>query len=156
MVCRGKSLITIRNSQRSIPLNTKQIKKDIERIVSFVGYKGFGVFIWITTNATIRRYNKQYRDKDAATDVLSFPFYPHISPGERIEDATEDEKYLGDIIISAEYVYKDTIRWNQTFEQRIRVLLVHSICHLLGYDHIKDSDYHVMKREEERIIKALF
>ena len=103
----------------------------------------------------IRKYNHEYRDKDKATDVLSFPYHSELKAGERIKIKTDEDKNLGDIIIAPSYVLKDLPRWNQTFEQRMQVLLVHGICHLLGYDHIDDADYKVMHKKEVALLRKL-
>ncbi len=151
----GVHMIQIRNKVKSVPCNTVQLKRDAQRILEILKYPEFDLGILLTTNKTIRHYNKTYRHKDKPTDVLSFPYYPELKAGDRINTHTDEEKNLGDIIISLEYVQKDAPKWAHTFEERMRVLLVHGICHLLGYDHIKDEDYKVMKRKENAILKKL-
>lgn len=148
-------MIQIQNKVKSVPCNTVQLKRDAQRILEILRYPEFDLGILLTTNKTIRHYNKTYRHKDKPTDVLSFPYYPELNAGDRIKAHTDEEKNLGDIIISLEYVQKDAPKWGHTFDQRMRVLLVHGICHLLGYDHIKDEDYKVMKRKESAILKKL-
>lgn len=148
-------MIRIQNRVKSIPCNTAQLQRDAQKILEILKYPDFDLGILLTTNKTIQHYNKTYREKDKPTDVLSFPYYPELKAGDRIEVCCDDDKILGDIIISLEYVKKDAPQWEQTFDHRMRVLLVHGICHLLGYDHIKDEDYKVMKRKEEAILKKL-
>ena len=99
--------------------------------------------------------NRQFRDKDKPTDILSFPFYPHLQAGERIEAEDQDETNLGDIIISPEYVKSDLEQWDENFEQRMQTLLVHGICHLLGYDHLQDAEYAVMLAKEQELGKLI-
>jgi len=147
-------MITIKNTQRTIPIDTKKLKQDAQKILDLLDYHDFDLGIWLTTNKTIHTYNHNYRNKDKPTDILSFPFHT-LKAGERIIPQTEDDKNLGDIMISPQYVYDDLDRWGQTFEERMRVLLVHGICHLLGYDHIKDEDYEIMKAKEELILGKL-
>ncbi len=148
-------MVLIKNTQRSYSVKIAQIKKQANRIIEFLGYKGFDLGIWLTTNKTIRTYNKQYRNKDKPTDILSFPAHPTLKAGERIVSQNKDEKALGDLIISVEYVIKDAPQWNQTFESRMTTLLVHGICHVLGYDHEFDHDYDIMNKEETRILEFL-
>lgn len=148
-------MVLVRNTQRSYRINIAQIKKQANSIVEFLGYKGFDLGIWFTTNKTIRAYNKQYRNKDKPTDILSFPAHPTLKAGERIVAQNKDEKALGDLIISVEYVIKDAPEWNQTVESRMTTLLIHGICHVLGYDHELDSDYEIMHKEETRILEFL-
>lgn len=147
-------MIALTNNQ-NIPFDDERFKKEAQAILKHLGYDDFDLGILITDNKSIHAFNSTYRDKDKPTDILSFPFYPELKAGERIEAESEDDKNLGDIIISPEYVKADLERWGQTFEQRMRVLLVHGICHLLGYDHIKDEDYEVMKIKEAELLALL-
>lgn len=148
-------MVSIKNRQRAVAVDTKQLKKDAQIVLKDLGYSDYDLGILLTTNKTIHQYNKQYRDKDKPTDILSFPFYPDLKAGERISAQTDDEKNLGDIIISPEYVQTAAAELGVSFDERMQVLLVHGICHLLGYDHIEDEDYEVMKKEEERLLKIL-
>ena len=144
----------ILNNQET-PVNTDQLKKDAERILDHLGYADFDLGIMLADNDTIHEYNKKYRDKDKATDILSFPFHEDLKAGERIVADTDEQKNLGDIIICPAYVKEDLPRWEQSFDERMRTLLVHGICHILGYDHIKDEDYAVMKKKEEELLKLI-
>lgn len=148
-------MITIKNTQRTIAINTNTLKNDAQKIIDLLSYTDFDLGIWLTTNKTIQRYNSDYRHKDKPTDILSFPFHPTLKPGQRIKPLSDEDKNLGDLIISLEYVQKDAPRWEQTFEQRMKVLLVHGICHLLGYDHITDEEYAVMHKKEKELLKKI-
>ena len=147
-------MILIKNEQNDTPINAEQIKQDAQKILDALDYSDFDLGILLTTNTEIQRLNKQYRDKDKATDILSFPFHT-ITAGERIVPKSADDKNLGDLIIAPEYVQNNLAQWNQTFEQRLRVLLVHGICHVLGYDHITDEDYKKMQEKESALLKLL-
>ncbi len=147
-------MITIDN-QQSMPLNLDLIQKNAQRILDYLGYQDFDLGILFTDNNGIHEYNNEYRGKDKPTDILSFPFHPNLKAGEKINALSEDEKNVGDIIICPEYIKADLERWGQTFEQRMDVLLVHGICHLLGYDHIEDEDYAIMKQKEEELLALL-
>ena len=142
-------MITITNNQPAIRVNELQLKADAEQILSLFGYEDFDLGILLTTDDIIQNYNRTYRSKDKATDILSFPYHTDLQPGQHITPQTPDDKNIGDIIIALQYVHKDAPNWGHTFEQRMRVLLVHGICHLLGYDHITDEDYAIMKEKEE-------
>ncbi len=148
-------MITIKNTQRKIIVNTKQLKQDIQDILDLLHYSDFAVGVMLTTNKTIKHYNALYRHKDNPTDILAFPFHTTVKAGNRIKAKTSDEKNLGDLIISLEYVKNAAQELNTTFEQRLRILIVHGICHLLGYDHIKDTDYKKMHRKELFILNHL-
>ena len=148
-------MIIIKNTQRTMTFNTTQFKKNAQHILRVLGYGNFDLSIWLTTNTTIRKYNKQYRNKDKATDILSFPYHNTLKAGDTIVAGTKDDKNMGDIIISLEYVQKDAPRWGHSFAQRMDVLLVHGICHLLGYNHIQDADYVLMKAKEKVLLKEI-
>lgn len=148
-------MVLIKNNLRKIKLDQAKIIAYTKKILHILGYENFDITILLTTNTTIRRYNKQFRKKDKATDILSFPYYPELKPGQQIKAPSNEEKNLGDLIISLEYVQQEAPKWKQTPEQRIRILLVHGICHLLGYDHIKDNDYKVMRRKENQLLAKL-
>jgi len=148
-------MITIKHTQRKIKFNATQFKKDTQKLLNALNYGDFDIAIWLTTNETIRRFNRDFRNKDKATDILSFPYHPDLKAGKRIVVQDEEDKNLGDIIISLEYVKQDAPRWDKTFEERMRILLVHGICHLLGYDHIEDADYEIMHKKEAELLKTV-
>lgn len=149
-------MIYVRNSQRTIKINTAQIKKDVQTFLKSLGYDDFDISIWITTNATIQKYNREYRDKDKPTDILSFPYHDKLKAGQRVKIQEPEDQNLGDLIICASYVSKDAKRLGISFERRMHRLLVHGICHLLGYDHIKDADYKVMLAKERELLEDAF
>lgn len=155
MARQGWTVIALKNSVRKIKINEKKLIAQAEKILYILKYTDFDLGILLTTNKTIRTYNKQYRGKDKPTDILSFSYHPDLKAGQRIKPKTEEDKNLGDLIISLEYVQKDAQKWEQTFEQRMQILLVHGICHLLGYDHEKDEEYEVMHKKEQEILKQL-
>ena len=148
-------MINIKNREFKTKVKTDQLKKDAQCILNLLDYSDFDLGVLLATNKTMQEYNKKYRNKDKPTDILSFPNYPNLKPGERLQPQTTEDKNLGDIIIAPDYVRDDAPNWKQTFEQRMRILLVHGICHLLGYDHIKDEDYKIMKAQEEFLLQKL-
>ena len=148
-------MVLIKNEQSATEVNTKQLEKDAQKSLELLDYADFDLGIMLATDEHIQEMNKKFRNNDKVTDILSFPMFPRLKAGERIEVATEEEKNLGDIVIAPKYVYTTLDQWEQTFDERMRVLLVHGICHLLGYDHVKDEDYEVMKKEEEFLLEAL-
>lgn len=148
-------MITIRNTQRKIKIDSTQLKHDAQTVLDAFGYSDFDLGILITTNKKIHEYNKQYRGYDKPTDVLSFPYHTELKAGEKIKVETEEDKNLGDLIIAPEYVLNDLPRWETTFEKHMQRLLVHGICHLLGYDHIEDEDYKIMHKKELGLLKKL-
>ena len=99
--------------------------------------------IVIMNDNQIQSYNKQYRDKNAPTDVLSFP----------VNHMIDRSWYLGDVLISSEMTASQAIRNRHSFGTELRILLLHGILHLLGYDHEKDQGE--MERLEKRLRRTL-
>lgn len=148
-------MITLRNTQRTVFVDTKVLKEDAQAILRILKYKDFDLGIWITNDRTIRHYNKLYRGKDKPTDILSFSYWPNLKPGQRIKATTSEDKNIGDLIISAPYVAERLSSYGMSLQERLRVLLIHGICHLLGYDHENDADYRRMRAKEAAILKRL-
>jgi len=149
------SMILIENKQNKVPVDCARMQKSVEQILENLSYSDFSIAVIFCTDDQMQEYNLQFRKKDQPTDILSFPFYPDHPAGTRIKARNKDEKILGDIIIAPFYVLNDLDRWQQTLEDRLKTLLVHGICHLLGYDHILDKDYAVMHKEEKRLLDLL-
>jgi len=147
-------MINIQSRLRNINFDIENYKIQAQKILDTLGYSDFDLGILLTTNATIKKYNDQYRNKKKATDVLSFPFH-HIAAGTVIKPLSDDDKNLGDMIISVEFVRAAAKKLNTTFEKRMNRMLIHSICHLLGYDHIQDDEFAVMVKKEKALAKAI-
>jgi probable rRNA maturation factor len=147
--------ISVRRLKTPIPYNSALLKSDAKKILHALNYVDFALTILLTNNTVIQSYNREYRGIDKPTDILSFSFHDYLKPGEPIEACCNDEKNIGDLVISLEYVQNDAEKWGESFEQRIQTLLVHGICHLLGYDHETEEEYNIMHREEMRLLKVL-
>ncbi|MBI2344827.1 rRNA maturation RNase YbeY [Candidatus Dependentiae bacterium] len=148
-------MVNIRQTQRTINFSATLFKKKAEFILEELGYKNFELGIWLTTNKAIQKYNHLYRNKNQATDILSFPYHTELIAGEKIKIKDEEDKNLGDLIISMAYVFNNKKELPGDFIARMDRLLVHGICHLLGYDHIKDKDYKKMLALENKLLKNL-
>lgn len=146
-------MILLRNEQ-TFPVDVQKLKQKARIILAALDYADFDLGILLATPEVIHEYNRTYRDKDKPTDIISFAYH-QVPAGERIEPLSDEDKNLGDLIICPSYVHDDLERWGQTFEQRMDVLLVHGICHLLGYDHEKDEDYEVMKIQEDYLLEKI-
>jgi probable rRNA maturation factor len=148
-------MVIIKNTQRKIKLDTAQIKKHVERIMQLLDYADFDISIIFVNNDTMQKYNRDYRGKNKPTDILSFQAHENAQPDKRIRVAYADEKILGDLILAPDYIQTDLDRWQQSFDERMLTLLVHGICHLVGYDHETDADYKIMHQKEQWILKNL-
>ncbi len=147
-------MILIKNTQRKIKINTKKIKDDVEKMLHVLGYQDFDLGIWFTTNQTIQRYNKKYRKKDKPTDILSFPYHTDLKPGQEIKVKEDEDKNLGDLIISLEFAQKDVKKLKKSIVEHLQILLVHGIAHLLGYDHKTQKKYRQMQKFENMLLAS--
>ena len=112
--------------------------------------------IILTTPQNIRKINKEYRNIDKETDVLSFPMFEKDELHKKIENNDfEYEDVLGDIVISIEKVKEQAEEYGHSFERELSYMLVHGFYHLMGYDHIEEEDKKVMRPKEEKILKDL-
>ena len=114
------------------------------------------ITITFTTPEQIHKINKEYRQVDRPTDVLSFPMFERKELEEKIaKQDIEHEDVLGDIIISIEKVKEQAIEYGHSFERELSYMLVHGFYHLMGYDHIKEDDKKEMRPKEEKILNEL-
>ena len=101
----------------------------------------------LSNNRNIKRLNKNFRNKNKPTDILSFPSSKKV----KISKIT----YLGDIIISYEYLDKPNFQNLNLFKEKVIKLFIHGFLHLLGFDHKKNNDYYKMLREEDILFKRI-
>lgn len=122
-------------------LTTENFNRNTEVSVSFVD------------NKEIRNLNRIYRDKDKSTDVLSFPLGEN---GEYDVNAETGYVMLGDVVISLETAVKQAEMFGHSLEREVGFLTVHSMLHLLGYDHETSSlDERIMREKEEAVLEKL-
>lgn len=148
-------MVHITNEEQVTPINEQQLEKDAQKILTLLGYEDFDLGILLTDNQAIQCFNRDFRSKDEPTDILSFPFHTDLQPGERITVVTEDDKNIGDVIVSLEYITELCKEENKTINEHLRTLLCHGICHLLGYDHYTESTDKVMKEKEAWLAENL-
>ena len=98
----------------------------------------------------IRELNRNYRNVDNHTDVLSFPLIEDFNDIE-----PDDEIMLGDVVICLEKAREQAEEFGQSEEREIVYLFVHSVCHLLGYDHMEDEEKAEMRSAEEKVMSFL-
>ncbi len=123
-------------------------------VIASLDYEGFyndaEVSVTFTDNDGIRKLNRQYRQIDNATDVLSFP----LTDFEGGEEPPADEQTisLGDIVISLERAAEQAEQFGHSFEREVAFLTVHSMLHLLGYDHVNSEEEDMEMRTRQREI----
>ena len=101
----------------------------------------------LSNNKNIKKLNKRFRNKNRPTDILSFPFSENIK--------ISKDTYIGDIIVSYDYIYKSKSQNLKIFEKKIIKIFIHGFLHLLGFDHINNKDYKKMLKEEEKIYQSV-
>lgn len=109
------------------------------------------ISILLCHNDYIHDLNKQYRNIDRATDVLSFA----LNEGDDEDYNGPDTDLLGDIIISLEKVQEQADEFGHSFERELAYLTIHGMLHILGYDHMTAEDKAEMRKEEEFILQRL-
>ena len=125
----------------------------------------YQISLLFVDNEEIRDINRETRGIDKATDVLSFPMldYPKDKVFKEVYKETKfneiyldgEELVLGDMVLSLERAKEQSIEYNHSFNREVCYLVVHSILHLLGYDHMEDEEKKRMRKREEEILGDL-
>ena len=114
------------------------------------------ISITLTTPEHIHEINKQYRDVDKETDVLSFPMFEKEEIAKLISTQNNIvNDILGDIIVSIERVKQQATEYEHSFERELSYMIVHGFYHLIGYDHMNDEEKSIMRAKEENILNKL-
>jgi probable rRNA maturation factor len=109
--------------------------------------KKISLTLLLSNNKSIKKLNKDFRNKNKSTDVLSFP----LNRKTKISKIT----YIGDIIISYNFMNKPKAQNFNIFKEKLIKTFIHAFLHLLGFDHIKKKDYKKMLNEEEKLYKSV-
>lgn len=147
-----------------VQINYDEVEKNIEyeEIINKVVEKCFEeekllnkniyINIILTTPNSIREINKQYRNIDKETDVLSFPMF---EKDEILDINPSIQEVLGDIIISIDRVQEQANEYGHSFTRELAYMVVHGFYHLMGYDHMEKNDKLQMRKKEETILNKL-
>ena len=141
--------VTLRNFQRKWPINRPFVSSFLNKVWAQIppgkrqNLDETELTVVFLNDRQIRWYNKQFRKKDYPTDVLSFP----------VGETIGSEHYLGDILISMERTASQALEKSHPLIKELKILLVHGVLHLLGYDHEVDNGQ--MNRLENRLRKAV-
>ena len=150
------TIVNIYNRQRKLPCSDELKELIIKCCNASLECEEFddnaSVDVTLVSNRKIREYNKEYRNIDRATDVLSFPLG---EGGEYDVDPETDACLLGDIVISLERAAEQAEEFGHSFEREVGFLTVHSMLHLLGYDHMVEADGDVMRAHEKVILERI-
>lgn len=129
-----------------VDVDAAQVEADARAVLGALELEDPELSIVLTDDARIRELNATWRDKDAATDVLSFPQ----------QDGEVTGGMLGDLVISVPTAVVQAAEAGHDLRTELRVLLVHGLCHLLGHDHHDDAEAADMRDEERRLLTVLF
>ena len=121
------------------------------------------VNLLLTMNEQIHEMNRDFREIDRPTDVLSFPMIEYTAPGdfdfleqqEECFDPESGELVLGDIVISKEKVLAQAEEYGHSPMREYAFLIAHSVLHLTGYDHMEDEERQVMEQKQREIMERL-
>ena len=109
--------------------------------------KKVSLTVLLSNNKIIKKLNKEFRGKNKSTDFLSFPFAKNLKISKQI--------YIGDIIISYNFIDKPKTQKLKLFEKKLIKIFIHGFLHLLGFDHLKNKEYKKMLKEEELIYQSV-
>ena len=166
-----KHQIYTRNDQKKEPLTNAAralVRRAITAALDYEQFEGMAeVSVTFVDNEAIRELNRDYRGKDAPTDVLSFPLFADeedfddgfvLPPDTEDEDGEDTEApiAIGDIVISVERAKAQAAEYGHSFERELAFLAVHSTLHLLGYDHERSEEEDAeQRRRQEEILSSI-
>ena len=136
-------MIYYRNDVRRSGVDGRALVATARRLLGALGEAEAGVSLSLVDDTAMRALNREYRGRDAPTDVLSFPL------GEPAH--AQLERLLGDVVISVETARRQAAAYDATLQLEIYRLLIHGLLHLKGHDHMQPAERRVMEREERRL-----
>ena len=160
-------MIYIENNQEKIEIE-EEITKKIEEIIDFTLKEEkvlipYEISLIYVDNSEIKKINAKTRNIDKETDVLSFPMlhYPNkkvfkeVFCDKKFSQVDLDDGFLvlGDIVLSLEKAKEQANEFSHSFTRECCYLVIHSVLHLLGYDHMEDAEKHEMRKVEEEVLE---
>lgn len=144
------------NRQRAVRVSLRNLEEFFHRARRALGLPSGVVTVCLVTDADMARWNRAYRRKERPTDVLSFP--SSAAPGrEKNRGRSNPERarnpYLGDIAIAPSVARRNAHRLGRSLHDEMRILILHGMLHLMGYDH--ETDTGQMDRRERRLRRLL-
>ena len=153
--------VLIDNRQDKIETNSKTeslVEQVVQKALEILAEEDYEVSISFVDNHEIKELNKQYRNIDTATDVLSFPLMEFEQTDEDYnneEEFVQEDRLLGDIIISLEKAQEQAMEYGHSFERELAFLTAHGMLHLLGMDHMDEAQEKEMLIKQEEILQLL-
>ena len=150
----------IQNRQRGVRIPLQELRRFLARAGRALRLRPQSVTVRLVSNAEIARWNRAYRGKPGATDVLSFPAARSLRDrtGRRslrafFASPPSPTPYLGDVAIAPDVARRNAARFGRTFSEEMRILILHGMLHLMGYDH--ETDNGQMERRERKLRRHL-
>jgi probable rRNA maturation factor len=140
-------VIYYRNGVRRSGVDGRALVATAKRLLAAIDQRDSAISLTLIGDRAMRELNREYREKDAPTDVLSFPL--EQAP------AAEAERLLGDVVISVDTAARQAAEYDATLQRELYRLLIHGLLHLLGHDHVLAAERRVMEREERRLAAAI-
>lgn len=151
-----KIRVIITNNQKKIKIPTglrMLVRRCCHAVLQLENFPGIAeISVTFVDNEEIHKLNKQYRDKDMPTDVLSFVMSEN---GAYDIDPKTGAQILGDVVISMEKAVEQAERYGHSLQREVGYLTAHSVLHLLGYDHMENMERIRMREKEEKVMSQL-
>ena len=142
------------NRQRRVRIRVRELEKFLVRVLRKVRLRTDTLTVCLVSDAEMKRWNRAYRGKNRPTDVLSFRANPSLSKREsKGKGVARASSYLGDIAISPNIARRNAMQLGHEFHNEMRILMLHGVLHLMGYDH--ETDHGGMDRREQRLRREL-
>ena len=153
-------MIYVANQTRGSGVDTRTLAAIVERLLAEIGESGSSVSLTLVRDRAMRAINREHRGKDAPTDVLSFPIFApdafdRAGRTKPIAPRRGPERMLGDIVVSVDTAARQAADYDAPLEREVQRLLIHSVLHLAGHDHLEPDERHVMEAEERRLAAAI-
>ena len=145
-ILKNLTMVVIQNSIKDDSINEESLANTLQQVINNLDKGESELLIRIVSKDEIQSLNKTYRNKDQTTNVLSFPSDLPIEI---------DESILGDVVICTDVVANEAKAQNKTFEHHLIHMAIHGTLHLLGYDHVEESDANKMESLEIEILEKI-
>lgn len=148
---------TSKGMERVISALESVLAANLKKNPHFAGVKDVTLTMTLCGRAKIKKLNRDYRNKDYVTDVLSFPVYENLRPDKKPKGRSLSQMDLGDLVICKEKAFSQAREFEITYEQEIVHLAIHGFLHLLGFDHeISAKEEKLMEAHENEIVGQVY
>jgi probable rRNA maturation factor len=140
-----------------LPVVEKTFQEFLKKNPHFKSVKEVTITLTLCGKAKIKKLNREYRQKDYATDVLSFPVYENLRPDKKSKEKTLPQVELGDLVVCRDVAKTQAKEFGITYVQEVIHLASHGFLHLLGFDHeISLREEKIMQGYEDELVKKIY